>query len=178
MEVACPACYGSGHELTSPRQPWSRHARTSPRRPWRALALGHLLPRRPTTRLVPRPDLAPASQAIEAARRIRSSPFAILRASPDWVGGGGGASPRRGHDFMERGDINGGGEGAPVGRQGGGGGGRRRASRWGEAAAGPLWRSKWNPEPHGCSEHDPICHLFELILVIHANTSNGTNHIV
>jgi hypothetical protein len=29
-----------------------------------------------------------------------------------------------------------------------------------------------------CSEHSPICHLFELILVIHANTSNGTNHIV
>jgi hypothetical protein len=29
-----------------------------------------------------------------------------------------------------------------------------------------------------CSEHGPICHLFELILVIHANTSNGTNHIV
>jgi hypothetical protein len=28
------------------------------------------------------------------------------------------------------------------------------------------------------SEHGPICHLFELILVIHANTSNGTNHIV
>jgi hypothetical protein len=28
------------------------------------------------------------------------------------------------------------------------------------------------------SEHDPICHLFELILVIHANTSNGTNHNV
>jgi hypothetical protein len=31
---------------------------------------------------------------------------------------------------------------------------------------------------HGCSEHGPICHLFELILVIHANTSNGTNHII
>jgi hypothetical protein len=29
-----------------------------------------------------------------------------------------------------------------------------------------------------CSEHGPICHLFKLILVIHANTSNGTNHIV
>jgi hypothetical protein len=29
-----------------------------------------------------------------------------------------------------------------------------------------------------CSEHGPICHLFELILVIHANTSNETNHIV
>jgi hypothetical protein len=29
-----------------------------------------------------------------------------------------------------------------------------------------------------CSEHGPICHLFELILVIHATTSNGTNHIV
>jgi hypothetical protein len=29
-----------------------------------------------------------------------------------------------------------------------------------------------------CSKHDLICHLFELILVIHANTSNGTNHIV
>jgi hypothetical protein len=28
-----------------------------------------------------------------------------------------------------------------------------------------------------CSEHGPISHLFELILVIHANTSNGTNHI-
>jgi hypothetical protein len=28
------------------------------------------------------------------------------------------------------------------------------------------------------SEHGPICHLFELILVIHANTSNGTNHFV
>jgi hypothetical protein len=28
-----------------------------------------------------------------------------------------------------------------------------------------------------CSEHGPICHLFELILVIHANTSNGANHI-
>jgi hypothetical protein len=28
------------------------------------------------------------------------------------------------------------------------------------------------------SNHGPICHLFELILVIHANTSNGTNHIV
>jgi hypothetical protein len=27
-----------------------------------------------------------------------------------------------------------------------------------------------------CSEHDHICHLFELILVIHANTSNETNH--
>jgi hypothetical protein len=30
----------------------------------------------------------------------------------------------------------------------------------------------------GCREHGLICHLFELILVIHANTSNGTNHIV
>jgi hypothetical protein len=30
----------------------------------------------------------------------------------------------------------------------------------------------------GCSEHSPICHLFELILVIHVNTSNGTNHFV
>jgi hypothetical protein len=29
-----------------------------------------------------------------------------------------------------------------------------------------------------CSEHGPNCHLFELILVIHANTSNGTNLIV
>jgi hypothetical protein len=29
-----------------------------------------------------------------------------------------------------------------------------------------------------CREHVPICHLFELILVIHANTSNETNHIV
>jgi hypothetical protein len=29
-----------------------------------------------------------------------------------------------------------------------------------------------------CSEHGPIFHLFELILVIHANTSNETNHIV
>jgi hypothetical protein len=29
-----------------------------------------------------------------------------------------------------------------------------------------------------CSEHGSICHLFELILVIHDNTSNGTNHIV
>jgi hypothetical protein len=29
-----------------------------------------------------------------------------------------------------------------------------------------------------CSEHGPICHLFKLILVIHANTSNVTNHIV
>jgi hypothetical protein len=29
-----------------------------------------------------------------------------------------------------------------------------------------------------CSEHDLISHLFELILVIHDNTSNGTNHIV
>jgi hypothetical protein len=29
-----------------------------------------------------------------------------------------------------------------------------------------------------CSEHGPICHLFELILVIHVNTSNGTNHFV
>jgi hypothetical protein len=29
-----------------------------------------------------------------------------------------------------------------------------------------------------CSDHGPICHYFELILVIHANTSNGTNHIV
>jgi hypothetical protein len=29
-----------------------------------------------------------------------------------------------------------------------------------------------------CSEHVPICHLFKLILVIRANTSNGTNHIV
>jgi hypothetical protein len=29
-----------------------------------------------------------------------------------------------------------------------------------------------------CSEHGPISHLFELILVIHVNTSNGTNHIV
>jgi hypothetical protein len=28
-----------------------------------------------------------------------------------------------------------------------------------------------------CSEHGPICHLFELILVNHANT-NGTNHFV
>jgi hypothetical protein len=28
-----------------------------------------------------------------------------------------------------------------------------------------------------CSEHGPICHLFEWILVIHANTSNGTDHI-
>jgi hypothetical protein len=29
-----------------------------------------------------------------------------------------------------------------------------------------------------CSEHGLICHLFELILVIHANTSNVTNNIV
>jgi hypothetical protein len=29
-----------------------------------------------------------------------------------------------------------------------------------------------------CSEHDLIFHLFELILVIHANTSNETNHII
>jgi hypothetical protein len=29
-----------------------------------------------------------------------------------------------------------------------------------------------------CSEHGPICYLFELILMIHANTSNGTNNIV
>jgi hypothetical protein len=29
-----------------------------------------------------------------------------------------------------------------------------------------------------CSEHGFICHLFELILLIHANISNGTNHIV
>jgi hypothetical protein len=29
-----------------------------------------------------------------------------------------------------------------------------------------------------CSKHGPICHLFELILVIHANISNRTNHIV
>jgi hypothetical protein len=29
-----------------------------------------------------------------------------------------------------------------------------------------------------CIEHGPIFHLFELILVIHVNTSNGTNHIV
>jgi hypothetical protein len=29
-----------------------------------------------------------------------------------------------------------------------------------------------------CSKHGPTCHLFELILVIHVNTSNGTNHIV
>jgi hypothetical protein len=33
-------------------------------------------------------------------------------------------------------------------------------------------------KPVPCSEHGLICHLFELILVIHANTSNGTNHIV
>jgi hypothetical protein len=33
----------------------------------------------------------------------------------------------------------------------------------------PLW---------SCSEHGPIFHLFELILVTHANTSNGTNHII
>jgi hypothetical protein len=42
-----------------------------------------------------------------------------------------------------------------TGRRGGCGGEARglrwgrRASRWGEVAAGPLWRSKWNPEPHG-----------------------------
>jgi hypothetical protein len=36
----------------------------------------------------------------------------------------------------------------------------------------PVW-----PDGH-CSEHGPICHLFELVLVIHANTSNGTNRIV
>jgi hypothetical protein len=35
-----------------------------------------------------------------------------------------------------------------------------------------------NMEGANCSEHEPICHLFELILVIHANTSNVTNHIV
>jgi hypothetical protein len=29
-----------------------------------------------------------------------------------------------------------------------------------------------------CSEHGPISHLFELILVIHVNTNNGTNHFV
>jgi hypothetical protein len=29
-----------------------------------------------------------------------------------------------------------------------------------------------------CSEHGPICHLFELILVIHVDTSNGTNHFI
>jgi hypothetical protein len=29
-----------------------------------------------------------------------------------------------------------------------------------------------------CSDHGPICHLFELILVIHVDTSNGTNHFV
>jgi hypothetical protein len=27
-------------------------------------------------------------------------------------------------------------------------------------------------------EHGPIIHLFELILLIHPNTSNGTSHIV
>jgi hypothetical protein len=31
---------------------------------------------------------------------------------------------------------------------------------------------------NGWSEHGPIFHLFELILVIHANTSSGTNHFV
>jgi hypothetical protein len=31
---------------------------------------------------------------------------------------------------------------------------------------------------HDCSEHGPISYLFELILVIHANKSNGTNHFV
>jgi hypothetical protein len=35
-----------------------------------------------------------------------------------------------------------------------------------------------SPKRVDCSEHGPICRLFELILVIHANTSNGTNHIV
>jgi hypothetical protein len=35
-----------------------------------------------------------------------------------------------------------------------------------------------SPKRGDCSEHDPICHLFNLILVIHANTNNGTNHIV
>jgi hypothetical protein len=29
-----------------------------------------------------------------------------------------------------------------------------------------------------CSEQGLICHLFELILVIHVNTSNETNHFV
>jgi hypothetical protein len=32
--------------------------------------------------------------------------------------------------------------------------------------------------PGGRSEYGPICYLFELILVIHSNTSDGTNHIV
>jgi hypothetical protein len=41
----------------------------------------------------------------------------------------------------------------------------------------PPRRQRLSP-PSSCSEHGPICHLFELILVIHANTSNGTNHIV
>jgi hypothetical protein len=36
-----------------------------------------------------------------------------------------------------------------------------------------FWKDRWVR-----SEHGLICHLFELILVIHANTSNGTNHIV
>jgi disease resistance protein RPM1 len=31
---------------------------------------------------------------------------------------------------------------------------------------------------NNCREHGLICHLFELILMIHVNTSNGTNHIV
>jgi hypothetical protein len=44
-------------------------------------------------------------------------------------------------------------------------------------AAYPLGRV-FLPVMFGCSEHGLICHLFELILVIHANTSNGTNHIV
>jgi hypothetical protein len=36
----------------------------------------------------------------------------------------------------------------------------------------------YNQQLSMCSEHGPICQLFELILVIHANKSNGTNHIV
>jgi hypothetical protein len=39
-----------------------------------------------------------------------------------------------------------------------------------------LFGFKW--ASYICSEHDPICHLFELILVIHANISDGTDHIV
>jgi hypothetical protein len=42
----------------------------------------------------------------------------------------------------------------------------------------PPCDASFVPSRVRCSEHVPICHLFKLILVIRANTSNGTNHIV
>jgi hypothetical protein len=48
----------------------------------------------------------------------------------------------------------------------------------GEDGGDRRWAKQRGSARSRCSEHGPIFHLFELILVIHVNTSNGTNHFV